>query len=116
MKTEVQELRKAIREARAGRKRGPFPPALRHRLKEHLRRRWQGGESLRDLAAELGLSDHTVQYWRSHWGARRESEQSLRVVEVIAEEPAGLTMQGPHGTRVENLTADEVVELWRRMA
>ena len=115
MKNEVYELRRQIRATRADGQRGPFPRELRHRLQAYLRRRWDQGESLRDLAAELGLSDHTVQYWRSRW--RQPTQQgALKVVEVISEEPSGLTLHGPHGTRVENLTLSEVTDLWRRLS
>lgn len=115
---EIEELRALIRSDRRAR-RGPFSGELREKLSEFLRSRWQRGESLRGLAKDLGLSDHTVQFWRSRWGERGGSRARLRRVELVAERPvleARLTMHGPNGTRIEDLSFDDALELWRRLS
>jgi hypothetical protein len=115
---EIEELRALIRSDRRAR-RGPFSSELRERLSVFLRSRWQRGESLQKLAKELGLSDHTVQYWRSRWGERGEPRARLRRIEIVAERPifeARLTMHGPKGTRIEDLSFDDALELWRRLS
>ena len=88
-------------------------------MNDVLRRRWQSGESLRKLAKQLGLSNHTVQFWRSHWGERKKRGAELRRVEVISEVPLPanhLTVHGPAGMRVDGLTTDEVADLWRKLS
>lgn len=115
---EIEGLRALVRADRRVRK-GPFSPELRERLNDFLRRRWQAGESLGKLAKQLGLSNHTVQFWRSHWGERKKRGAELRRVEVISETPLPanpLTVHGPAGMRVEGLTADDVAELWRKLS
>ena len=115
---EIEELRALVRSDRRARK-GPFSPGLRQRLNVFLKRRWQAGESLKVLAAQLGLSDHTVQFWRSHWGERSERGVQLRRVEVIAARPIAegrFTMHGPAGTRMDELTLDDAAELWRKLS
>jgi hypothetical protein len=116
--TEIEELRALVRQDRRASK-GPFSPELRERLKDFLRRRWQAGESLRELGRQLGLSHHTVQFWRSHWGECKQRGAQLRRVEVISETPLvsnTLTVHGPAGIRIEGLTADDVAELWRKLS
>ena len=74
---------------------------------------------MKALATELGISEYTVQYWRSHWGERHQRGVQLRRVEVIAERPLSsraVTVHGPAGTRIEGLQLDEVAELWRKLA
>lgn len=114
---EIEELRTLVRSERRTR-RGPFSVELRERLNAFLKRRWRAGESLRGLAMELGLSDHTVQFWRSRWGERKGASLGLRRVELIAERPLSrgdMVMHGPSGTRVEGLSADDVAALWRKL-
>ena len=115
---EIEELRALVRSDRRAR-RGPFSTELRERLNAVLKRRWQAGESLRKLAKDLGVSNHTVQFWRSHWGERQKRGAQLRRVEVVSETPlltSLLTVHGPAGTRIEGLTSDELVELWRKLS
>jgi len=114
---EIEELRALVRADRRTR-RGPFSSELRETLSAFLRSRWQRGESLRELAKQLGLSDHTVHFWRSRWGERKEDRTQLRRVEVVAERPLSqgdIMMHGPSGTRVEGLSLDEVATLWRKL-
>lgn len=114
---EIEELRALVRSDRRTRK-GPFSIETRQRLQAFLKRRWQAGESLASLGQQLGLSDHTLQYWRSHWGERPKRGMQLRRVEVIAERPltGKVTLHGPAGTRIENISLDEVTELWRKLS
>ena len=114
---EIDELRALVRQDRRMRK-GPFSIELRRRLQAFIKQRWQAGESLQELSRQLGVSDHTVHYWRSHWGERAERGVQLRRVEVIAERPLTtrtVTVHGPAETRIEGLELDEVVALWRKL-
>ena len=116
---EIKELRSLILSER-GEKKGPFSSALRNRLDEFLKSKWHEGQSLKTLAEQLGLSGHTVQYWRSRWGEPKKSGSQLRRVEVIAERRSAprkaVTMHGPAGTRIEGLSLDDAAELWRRLS
>lgn len=114
---EIEELRALVRRDRRTRQ-GPFHPELRQRLNAFLQERWRAGASLKVLAAELGINEYTVQYWRTHWGERHERGVQLRRVEVIAERPLpsrAVTVHGPARTRVEGLQLDELAELWSKL-
>ena len=115
---EIEELRALILSER-GDKKGPFPKGLRERLNGFLKAKWQQGASLKRVAGQLGLSDHTVQYWRTRWGERGKADAKLRRVEVVSEKPGKLaktvTIHGPAGTRVEGLSLDEVASLWSKL-
>jgi hypothetical protein len=114
---EIDKWRRLIASDRQERK-GPFDPELRVPLEAYLRRRWQAGASTQQLSEELGINHHTVLFWRSRWGARNGAKLQLRRVEVIAERPLAdkVTLHGPAGTRIENLSLDEVTELWRKLS
>jgi hypothetical protein len=115
MKSEADELRQEIQSAREERRRGPYPEALRERLKSHVKRRWEAGESLEVVARELGVRRGTVDYWRGKWGERPGVGRQMRVVKVVAEERGGLVLRGPGGTYVEGLSLGDLAELWRQL-
>ena len=116
---EIEELKALVLSDRTAR-RGPFSREVRERVQRYLKRKWQSGNSLKLLSAELGLSDHTVQYWRARWGERDEAPTKLRRVEVVSEKakkPAkSVTMHGPAGTRIEGLNLDDAAALWRKLS
>lgn len=95
---------------------GPFEPELRERLIAYAQRRWAEGATMQDVADELGVSGHTVSYWR----AQRRGAPALRRVQIISERPLAperrVTLRGPAGTAVDGLSLDEVAELWRKLA
>jgi len=114
---EIDTWRRLIAIDRQQRK-GPFDPELREQLDAYLKRRWQSGTGTQQLSDELGINHHTLLFWRSRWGARTQVKGQLRRVEVIAERPlraSKLTLHGPAGTRIENMSLDEVTELWRKL-
>ena len=114
---EIDKWRRLISDDRQTRK-GPFDPELRVPLEAYLRRRWLAGTSTQQLSEELGINHHTVLFWRSRWGARSGSKTQLRRIEVVAERPlaAKVTVHGPAGTRIENISLDEAAELWRKLS
>jgi hypothetical protein len=117
-KKEIEELRSLVLSER-GEKKGPFSGALRDRLNTFLRAKVREGESLQKVGAALGLSSHTVQYWKSRWSERDEGPAKLRRVKVLAERPVSgrkVTMHGPAGTRIEDLDLDEAAALWRKLS
>lgn len=115
---EIEELRGLILSER-GEKKGPFSKALRKRLSSFLKAKWKSGEPLKQVGRELGLSDHTVQYWRARWGERDMESVKLRRVEVVAEKARAprrtVAVHGPAGTRIDALSLDEVAALWSRL-
>lgn len=110
-----KELRALVRRDRDERV-GPFDPDLRERLIAYAKRRWSEGATMQDVADELGVSGHTVSYWR----AQRREVPALRRVQVISERPVDgerrVTVRGPAGTSIDDLSLDEVAALWRRLA
>ena len=118
---EIEELRALILSEREGKK-GPFPKALRERLNGFLKSKWQQGVPLKRVGQELGLSAHTVDYWRARWGERKRVSSKLRRVEVVSEKPkkpkraeSSVTMHGPAGTRINGLSLDEAAALWSKL-
>jgi len=117
---EVEEMKALILSDRKAR-RGPFSREVRERVQGYLKEKWRSGRSLKVLGTELGLSDHTVQYWRARWGEREEAQPKLRRVKVVKEKrqawtKSRVTMHGPCGTRIEGLHLDEVAALLRRLS
>lgn len=115
---EIDSLRALILSDRRKR-RGPFSQDVRERVQGYLKKKWRSGVSLKHLGEQLGLNDHTVQFWRSHWGERDESEAKLRRVQVVSEKVetgSEVTMHGPAGTRIDGLTLDAVATLWRKLS
>ena len=114
---EIEELKALVLTDRKER-RGPFSKQVRERVQGYLKKKWRSGVSLKRVGQELGLSDHTVQYWRARWSERGEEGAKLRRVEVVAESAPSarvVTVHGPAGTRVDGLSLDEVTTLWRKL-
>jgi len=115
---EIEELRALVLSDRRS-KRGPFSYEVRERVQGFLKEKWQSGERLKHIGQQLGLSHHTVQYWRSRWSACDEKAPKLRRVEVVSEKATvskTLTMQGPAGTRIDGLSLEEAAALWRKLS
>ena len=115
---EIEELKALVLSDRKER-RGPFSKQVRERVQGYLKEKWRSGVSLKHVGQELGLSDHTVQYWRARWSERGEERAKLRRVEVAFEKASAertLTVHGPAGTRVDGLSLDEVAALWRKLS
>ncbi len=121
---DLEELQREILAARnrtaAGR--GHVPPAVRDRAIKHVAERRAAGETLEALAQSLGLNLQTLKGWLQR---QRESivashAASLRAVRVVAETTAPgarrVTVWGPRGLRIDDLSLDDVAELVRRLA
>ncbi len=115
---DIEQLRALILSERRENK-GPFSKGLRERLNNFLKARFQEGEPLKRVGAQLGLSHATVQYWKARWGEQNKPGAKLRRVEVVSEEAVAsrtVTLQGPAGTRIDGLSLDEVAALWRKLS
>lgn len=121
-KTEVERLKRAITQERRGvTKRGvPFSVELRDEVIAHIRKRQHTGETLKGIAASLGIKRHTLRYWLYGLvGKGRGKASRFRAIGVV-EKPmtaqAGVTVMGPGGTRIDGLTLGQAAELLRRMS
>ena len=98
-----------------------FPKALRDRVARHAERQRHQGVPIKATARELGLSHHTLQYWRSEKAkAKPKPEGKVKRVRVVRDqkpttERSRLTIHGPAGTTVEGLSVEDVVEILRRL-
>jgi len=106
------ELKALVLRAREE-KQGRFPETLRQRLMRYAIGRWKTGASTRTVSAEIGVSGHTLSYWKTQ--AMGPAKTKMRPVKVI-EERSGHVVAGPCGTRIENLSLDEVAELFRKLS
>jgi transposase len=115
MMTERDEGSKAAATRVRGQRRGQYPKKLREQLLERAKKRWAEGASLRAVAEELGVSIHTLSYWRAVEGIGKKRGK-VRRVEIIAAAPTTRTIvaAGPNGLRMQ-LTLDDVAELLRKL-
>jgi transposase len=102
-----------------------YPPAVRDRVAAYVRARRATGELPSRIAAELGLSRHSVVAWAK---AAQTEAPPTRLVPVVVDLPAaaspglptppaapGLTLVSPRGFRVEGLTVDAAAALLGRL-
>jgi len=92
---------------------------LRERLVAYAKRRWAEGVSNKALAIELGVNRHTLSYWRACLNGltvARKTSPLKRVEVVVPGRQRTLTLRGPHGVRVDELTLDDVAELLRKLS
>jgi hypothetical protein len=90
-----------------------YSAAKRRQLMEAAKRRWAEGASIRTVAEELGVSAHTLSYWRAVEGVGKRTK--VRRVEIVKSEPVrSVVAVGPHGLRMQ-LTVDEMAELLRKL-
>jgi hypothetical protein len=111
-KHEADDVRAAVqRERRRGRAR--FSRELRDRVLEYARWRWAEGASIETVSSEVGVSAHTLSYWRA---VERIGKSKVRPVQIVAARPVDRTViaAGPHGLRLQ-LTLDDVAELLRKL-
>jgi hypothetical protein len=107
------ELKALVVQARQE-KHGRLPETLRQRLMRYAIGRWKSGASTRTLAAELGVSGHTLRYWKAQ--RMGPGRTKLKPVRVIEESSSGHAVSGPCGTRIESLSLDEIAELFRKLS
>jgi len=94
----------------------PYPKGLLEKLLSYTVARRRQGAKLVEVAAELGMPNHTL----SRCVGEKRPSASFERVEVMA--PAAppsarkVIVYGPRGLRVEGLELSEVAELVRRVA
>jgi transposase-like protein len=96
------------------RTRGRYPANLRRQLIEQAKSRWAEGASMRAVAEELGVSVHTLSYWRAVEGIGKKRAKVRRVEIVAAPVTRTIVAAGPHGLRMQ-LTLDDAAELLRKL-
>ncbi len=107
------ELKALVLRAREE-KQGRFPEPLRQRLMRYAVGRWKAGVSMRTVATEIGVSGHTLSYWKAQ--ATGPGKRKIKPVRVIEEVRSGHVVSGPCDTRIENLSLDEIAELFRKLS
>jgi hypothetical protein len=113
MKTEQGEESKVMVVRAEKRGRGQYPAAERKQLLDRARRRWAEGASMRAVAEELGVSVHTLSYWRAVEGISKKRSK-VRRVEIVEPVARTIVAAGPHGLRMQ-LTLDDAAELLRKL-
>jgi transposase-like protein len=105
-------LKKRLRRARAG-GRGRYPLDLRKAVVEYASRAKREGKSGGMVAAELGMSAHTLQYWQA--AARGHGELlPVKIVSGGTTEREVIIECGQ--VRVRGLDIEGAAELLRRLA
>jgi hypothetical protein len=108
------ELKALVMQARQE-KLGPFPETLRHRLLRYAIERWRAGVPMKSVSDEVGVSVATLSYWRAKTAV--PSGQKIRPVKLVEQQPTRThTAFGPCGTRIEDLSLDEIAELFRKLS
>jgi len=109
------ELRALVLRARQE-KQGPFPETLRQRLIRYAVERWKTGVSVRTVAAELGVSGHTLSYWKAQATGFSAKVRPVKVIEKPVARARAYTLSGPGGTRLDDVSLDEIAELFRKLS
>jgi transposase-like protein len=104
-------LKKRLRRARSG-GRGRYPLDLRKAVVEYASRARHQGKSGAKVAAELGMSSHTLQYWQA---AVRGHGQLLPVKVVAGTTPTREVIIECGQVRVRGLDIAGVAELLKRL-
>jgi transposase len=96
----------------------PYPKGLLEKLLSYTVARRRQGAKLVEVAAELGMPNHTL----SRWVGEKRAAKHFERVEVIAEPAApaaptarALIVHGPRGLRIEGLDITAIAELVRRV-
>jgi len=107
------QIRRAVERLEARGRGIRYPSELKTRLVSETRNRTAGGETLKAIGEDLGVSWRTLARWCAEGGRGR---RAFRSVEVVAVPSATPTVHGPRGLRIEGLDLDGVAELIRRLA
>jgi hypothetical protein len=105
-------LKKRLRRARSG-GRGRYPLDLRKAVVEYASRARHQGKSGAMVAAELGMSAHTLQYWQA---AARGHGQLLPVKIVAGTMPTREVIIECGQVRVRGLDIPGVADLLKRLS
>ena len=96
-----------------------YPAALRRRVLAYVLGCEQAGESVKKVAARVGLRPQIISYWRQRRPAgafRPVRLASGRRREAVRTEPARGVLVTPQGARVEGLDVAGLAELLRVLA
>ena len=99
---------------RSGRGRA-YPAQLRAEVVRHAAARIDAGESAATIASELGLCAATLTAWRKREGHAPSAFARVEVVTATAEHVGAIVVHGPRGLRIEGLSLDGIVALFRRL-
>jgi hypothetical protein len=95
-------------------KRKLYPRQLQQLALSHFQLRTEQGASLGQIARELRLSYACLQRW-----VKANPPSSFRPVDLVPSSPStpppSLILFGPAGLRVEGLSVDDLVSLWRSL-
>jgi hypothetical protein len=100
----------SIAMARTRKQGRPYPPEHRARALEYARARNQEGVGVYRIARELGLARGTLEKW-----LRGSEFVAVEIAEPPSAGRGAWQVHGPHGLRIEGMSFDDVVELWRRL-
>jgi transposase-like protein len=109
---EATELKRELAKAKSS-KGGRYPAALRDAVVEYAAKRKEHGTSHAKVAAELGMSEPTLSFWRS----QARSRGNLVPVAIVAAprvEREAIVELGP--LRVRGLDIAGIAELLKRLA
>lgn len=113
----LEELRALVAAARHT-KYGPYPAELRRKLTAYAAQQTKRGASSSIIAAELGVSDKTIQHWLRETTTSRRPPRVMRAVKVVEpkEDDPSFSVEGPQGLRLIGLSLDDVAALWRKLS
>lgn len=106
-------LREKLSEARGEGGRVPAPMQLM--VVKYSEARREAGASMKEIGEELGISWHTLSYWRACH--RKQAGATLARVNVVDvdRERGGVVVHGPGGLRIEGLSLLQLAELIARL-
>jgi transposase-like protein len=108
----AEELAAAVEGLESGKgKRRKYPKDLRQRLVEFVREQRAAGKQLKSIAARVGVSPTLLHRWETTRAG------AFRRVELQRQPSASsrYVLRAPHGVRVEDLGAEELVTILRRL-
>jgi transposase len=112
---DIKALREKLEEDRG--RGGRTPRALQAVVVKFSEDRHKAGASIKAISNEIGISVHTLSYWRSVH--RRLPGATLAKVKVVraTERPdrPEITVHGPRGLRIEGLSLPQLAELIARL-
>jgi hypothetical protein len=111
---ELTRLRRAVAEHARGRDKR-YRRHLRERVARWARDRVSAGESIRHVAAELGMRFETVRRWAAAVVLPTARLLPVRVIDELPAAERTLTIIAPSGHRIEGLLLVEVVTILRAL-
>lgn len=106
------EIRREIESTRDGRGFARPKAELKKQILTVVEERRRAGETMEQIAAELGLAKSSLDRWRRQASAGRRK----RLVRVkVRDTSSALVLRGPCGLTIEGLGIDDLAELVRRL-